>query len=67
MSLIINEQTPSVANEQSPGQQAITAKLAKSHQEIQGQMALELIQSADINVTTPSLPANLGNSINIKV
>ena len=67
MSISINEQTPSVTMEKSSGQQLLTAALAKSQQELEGKMALELLQSADIATTPQSLPVNLGNNINIKV
>ena len=43
-----------------------TANLAKNQQSLEGEMALQLIQSANINLL-PAPTANLGNSINIKV
>lgn len=43
-----------------------TAILAKGQQELVGEMALELIQSADINNLKTS-SANIGSQINIKV
>jgi len=42
-----------------------TANLAKSQQALEGEMALKLIQSADINSTLAS--GNIGGQINIKV
>lgn len=43
-----------------------TAKLAQSQQEAEGQMALNLIQSADLS-SLPAPTASSGNNVNIKV
>ena len=43
-----------------------TAQKAKSQQELEGQMALNLIQSANVNAV-PAPTATSGNNINIKV
>ena len=44
-----------------------TAKLAKSQTELEGQMALSLIASADVdNVSLPAV-GNSGHNVNIKV
>jgi len=45
----------------------LTAKKAQTQQEIEGQMALKLIQSASVeNVTSPAV-GNSGHNINISV
>lgn len=59
-------QNSSVAAKVSSGEEFLTAAVAKSQQELEGKMALQLIQAA--NVT--NLPAPSGNSgfqVNIKV
>ncbi|PKI16166.1 hypothetical protein [Colwellia sp. 12G3] len=59
-------QNNSVAAQPTSGAELLTAALSKSQQEIEGKMALQLIQSAKIN----SVPAPTGNSgfqVNIKV
>ena len=43
-----------------------TAGLAKNQQQLEGEMAMKLIQSADIN-NMPTPAANIGGLINIKV
>lgn len=43
-----------------------TANLAKNQQSREGQMALELIQSANIG-SVPAVSGNVGSQINIKV
>lgn len=68
MSITINPSSPSTAQSSSAseGAQLLTAALAKNNQELEGQMALQLIQSAN----TSSLPAPTGvsgNNVNIKV
>ncbi len=45
----------------------LTAKKAQSQQELEGQMALELIQSASIDSIAPIPVGNSGHNINIKV
>jgi thiazole synthase ThiGH ThiG subunit len=58
-------QNSSVAG-QTSGAELLTAALAKRQQEVEGKMALQLIQSASVS----NLPAPSGNSgfnVNIKV
>ena len=65
MSININSNNPVQTNTESAV--AIkTANLAKGQQSLEGEMALQLIQSANIG-SLPAPTANLGNSINIKV
>lgn len=45
----------------------LTAKKAQSQQEIEGQMALKLINSASIDVAAMPAVGNSGHNINIKV
>lgn len=59
-------QSSSVAAQSTSGEELLTAALAKNQQEIEGKMALQLIQSA----SATNLPAPTGNSgfqVNIKV
>ncbi|ALO34927.1 hypothetical protein CMT41_09510 [Colwellia sp. MT41] len=59
-------QNNSVAAQSNFGAEFLTAAVAKSQQELEGQMVLLLIQSANIN----NVPAPMGNSgfqVNIKV
>ncbi len=65
MSVNLNQNTSAVA-QSSSGAELLTAALAKKNQEAEGEMALQLIQSANIN----NIPAPTGNSgfqVNIKV
>ncbi len=50
----------------STGEELLTAKLAKGNQELEGKMALQLIQSAQVN-NAPVPTGNSGLQINIKV
>ena len=45
----------------------LTAKKAQSQQEIEGQMALKLIDSANAGAATSAPVGNSGHNINIKV
>ena len=59
-------QNNSVAAPSSSGAELLTAALSKGQQEMEGKMALQLIQSANVN----NVPAPVGNSgfqVNIKV
>jgi len=59
-------QNSSVASKATSGAEFLSAAVAKSQQELEGQMALQLIQSANPS----NLPAPTGNSgfqVNIKV
>jgi hypothetical protein len=59
-------QNGSVAAKASSGEEFLTAAVAKSQQELEGKMALQLIQAANvINLPVPS--GNIGFEINIKV
>lgn len=65
MSIAVN-QNNSGGIAPSSGAELLTAALSKSQQEIEGKMALQLIQSASID----NLPEPVGNSgfqVNIKV
>ena len=60
------DQSSSVASKATSGAECLTAAVSKSQQELEGKMALQLIQSAN----PTNLPAPTGNSgfqINIKV
>ena len=60
------DQSSSVAAKATSGAEFLTAAVSKSQQELEGQMALQLIQSAN----STNLPAPTGNSgfqVNIKV
>ena len=60
------DQSSSVASKSTSGAEFLTAAVSKSQQELEGKMALQLIQSAN----PTNLPAPTGNSgfqINIKV
>ena len=65
MSIAINSTTPAQTNTDT-GVALKTAGLAKSQQELEGQMALNLIQSAVVT-NIPSPVGNTGSQINIKV
>ncbi len=59
-------QTNSVTAQQTSGAELLTAALAKNNQVAEGKMALQLIQSANINsVQAPA--GNSGFNVNIKV
>ena len=65
MSLNINSQSAIQTNTESAV--AIkTAQKAKSQQEIEGQMAMKLIETAAVD-NVPAPQGNAGNNINIKV
>ena len=68
MTISLNN-TDAVQTNTSTAQGVLTAKKAQSQQELEGQMALDLIQSAaTIQASVPSQPnANVGQNINIKV
>ncbi|WP_448568825.1 hypothetical protein [Thalassotalea ganghwensis] len=66
MSITIGNNT-SVAQNTETAHGVKTAKLVKNQTELEGQMALELIQSANINGQVPAPTASKGNQINIKV
>ena len=68
MSITIGS-TDSAQTNTETAQGVLTAKKAQSQQELEGKMALELIQSATAAITQ-SIPAptnNAGQTINIKV
>ncbi len=65
MSVSLNQNT-SVAAQSSSGAELLTAALAKNNQEDEGKMALQLIQSANIN-NVPAPTGNSGFQVNIKV
>ncbi|KGJ87650.1 hypothetical protein [Colwellia psychrerythraea] len=59
-------QSSSVATQPSSGAELLIAAVAKSQQELEGQMALQLIQSANVNnVAAPT--GKSGFQVNIKV
>lgn len=64
MSLSMNTTTP-VNTETAHGIK--TANLVKNQTELEGQMALELIQSADINAQLAAPAGHKGQIVNIKV
>jgi hypothetical protein len=65
MSISLGQST-SVTTESTSGAQLLTAALAKNNQEAEGKMALQLIQSANIN-NVPAPSGNIGQQVNIKV
>ncbi|WP_286267301.1 hypothetical protein [Thalassotalea atypica] len=68
MSITIGS-TDSVQTNTETAQGVLTAKKAQGQQELEGKMALDLIQSATAAITQP-VPAptgNAGHTINIKV
>jgi hypothetical protein len=66
MSITINSASTAVQPNTGSGAELLTAGLAKNQQEREGQMALQMIQSASVdNITPPT--SNLGNNVNIKV
>ena len=60
------ESNNSASSPPSSGAELLTAALAKSQQEIEGEMALQLIQSASV-INVPAPVGNIGTQINIKV
>ncbi len=65
MSISIGQNT-SVAAQSTSGAELLTAALAKNNQEAEGKMALQLIQSANVN-NVPEPTGNSGFHVNIKV
>ncbi len=65
MSISVGQNT-SVAAQSTSGAELLTAALAKTNQEAEGKMALQLIQSASIN-NVPAPTGNSGFNVNIKV
>ncbi|WP_286232474.1 hypothetical protein [Thalassotalea sediminis] len=65
MSITISDNVDSVQTNTTKGGGVLVAKKANNQQELEGQMALKLIESASINTQTPV--GNSGNNINIKV
>ncbi len=59
-------QHSAVAAKSNSSAEVITAALANKQQEAEGQMALQLIQSASIS-NVPAPTGNLGSQVNIKV
>ncbi len=65
MSIVLGN-TPSVQTNVDTGFALKTASLAKDQQELEGQMAIKLIQTADLsNIPGPS--GSSGSQVNIKV
>ncbi|TYK66848.1 hypothetical protein [Colwellia echini] len=60
-------QSSSVAAQSSASAEFLNAAVAKSQQELEGQMALQLIQSAGPVASATAPSGNIGNHINIKV
>ena len=65
MSISLNQNT-SVAAQSTSGAELLTAALAKNNQVAEGKMALQLIQSASINIFQAPT-GNSGFNVNIKV
>jgi hypothetical protein len=66
MSIIIGGASTTVQSNAGTGAELLTAGLAKNQQEREGQMVLQMIQSASVdNIAPPT--ENLGNHVNIKV
>lgn len=63
MSITLSSAADAVQSNTSSAHGVLTAKKAKDQQEIEGQMALNLIQSANINTQAPV--GNSGHNINI--
>jgi len=59
-------QSSSVASQSTSGAELLTAALAKKNQQAEGRMALQLIQSANVN-NVPAPSGNSGYQVNIKV
>lgn len=66
MSLTIGSSDPVQTNTES-AHAILTAQKAKSQQEIEGQMALKLINSASIDTAAMPPVGNSGHNINISV
>ena len=65
MSISVGQNSSAAAQETS-GAELLTAALSKKQQEVEGKMALQLIQSASVaNLPAPS--GNSGFNVNIKV
>jgi len=65
MSISIS-QSNNVSTEANSGQELLTTALSKNQQELEGQMVLQLLETANIhNVAAPT--GNSGFQINIKV
>ncbi|MBU2871467.1 hypothetical protein [Colwellia sp. E2M01] len=60
-------QSSSVTAQSSASAEFLTAAVAKSQQELEGQMALQLIQSAGPVAAAAAPTGNIGQHINIKV
>ncbi len=65
MSISVGQST-SVAAQSTSGAELLTAALAKKNQQAEGRMALQLIQSANVN-NVPAPTGNSGFQVNIKV
>ncbi|MCP4987290.1 MAG: hypothetical protein GY928_14925 [Colwellia sp.] len=65
MSISIGQNT-SIAAQSTSGAELLAAALAKNNQEAEGKMALQLIQSANVN-NVPAPTGNSGFNVNIKV
>lgn len=59
--------TDSVQTNTESSHAILTAKKAQSQQEIEGQMALKLINSASVDTVTMPPVGNSGHNVNIKV
>lgn len=64
MSINLSSATDAVQSNTSTANGVLTAKKAKDQKEIEGKMAMDLIQSANINTQTPV--GSSGHNINIK-
>ena len=68
MSLSIGSNNTSVQNNVDTANGLKTAKIAQTQQELEAQMALQLIESANLTTSTVSAPTDTrGQTINIKV
>ena len=68
MSLSIGNNNQTVQNNVDTAHGLKTAKIAQSQQEIEAEMALKLIESANLNaVSLPAPTATSGQNVNIKV
>ena len=68
MSLSIGSNNSGVQNNVESAHGLKTAKIAQTQQEIEAQMALQLIESANLTTSTVSAPTDTrGQTINIKV
>ncbi|GAA0818831.1 hypothetical protein KO495_04335 [Colwellia sp. D2M02] len=66
MSITIGGSASSVQTNTDTGFALKTANLAKKQQELEGQMAIQMIQSASIDNVAPA-SGSVGSNINIKV